>query len=135
MRPTSGLAPAPKSVGQLDAELNFHGRARHAQRLQVGVSGDEFDAFHAGVNHAVDGVASAAAHADDLDLGVVAGFFVKADANVGVFVFFHVRRLILIFVHVRVCLSSMTGAPQRLKPILVLSSDGMAEPYPDTSLS
>ena len=55
---------------------------RHAQRLQVGVGDDEFDALHAGVDHAVDRVAAASTHADDFDLGVVAGFFVEADANV-----------------------------------------------------
>ena len=81
-------------VGELHAELDFHRRTRHAQRLQVGVGNDELDAFHAGVDHAVDGVVAASTHADDLDLGVVAGVFVEADANV-VF-FFHVRRLLWI---------------------------------------
>ncbi len=65
------------------------------KRLQVGVGNHEFDAFHAGIDHAVDRVVPAPAHADDLDLGVVAGVFVEADANV-VF-FFHVRRLQWIF--------------------------------------
>ena len=37
------------------------------QRLHVGVGGDELDAFHAGRDHAVDGVVAAAADADDLD--------------------------------------------------------------------
>jgi hypothetical protein len=49
---------------------------------KVGVGDHELDAFHAGIDHAVDCVAAAAAHADDLDLGVVAGVFVEADANV-----------------------------------------------------
>ena len=84
------IGAGAQAVGQLDAELNLHGRARHAQRLQIGVGDDELDALHAGIDHAVDGVAAASAHADDFDLGVVAGFFVKADANI-VF-FFHVRR-------------------------------------------
>ena len=70
-----------QAVGQLHAELQLDRRVRHAQRLQVGVGDDEFDALHAGINHAVDRVAAAAAHADDFDLGVVAGFFVEADAN------------------------------------------------------
>ena len=87
-----GIGAGAQAVGELHAELDLHGRARHAQRLQVGVGDDEFDAFHAGVDHAVDGVAAAAAYADDFDLGVVAGVFVEADANVGFF-FFHVRRL------------------------------------------
>ena len=40
-------------------------------------------------DHAVDGVAAAAAYADDLDLGVVSGFLVKADANVVLVHVFH----------------------------------------------
>ena len=87
-----GIGAGAQAVGELHAELDLHGRARHAQRLQVGVGDDEFDALHAGIDHAVDGVVAASAHADDLDLGVVAGVFVEADANV-VF-FFHVRRLL-----------------------------------------
>src|SRR5207244_10005401 len=63
---------------------------RHAQRLQVGVGHYELDALHAGINHAIDCVVAASTHTDNLDLGVVAGLFVKADANV-VF-FFHLRR-------------------------------------------
>ena len=72
LRPTSGLAPAPKPVGQLHAELDLHRRAGEVQRLQIGVGDDELDAFHSGLNHAVDGVGAAAAHADHLDVGVVA---------------------------------------------------------------
>src|SRR5436305_2961078 len=63
---------------------------RHAQRLQVCVGHYELDALHAGINHAIDRVVTASPHTDNLDLGVVAGLFVKADANV-VF-FFHLRR-------------------------------------------
>ncbi len=63
---------------------------RHAQRLQVCVGHYELDALHAGINHAIDRVVAASTHTDNLDLGVVAGLFVKADANV-VF-FFHLRR-------------------------------------------
>ena len=79
------IRPGAEAVGQLYAQLNFHGRARHAQRLQIGVSDHELDAFHAGIDHAVDCVSTAAAHADHFDLGVVAGFFVKADADAGSF--------------------------------------------------
>ena len=70
-----------EAVRQLHAELQLHGRVRHAQRLQVGVGDDELDALHAGIDHAVDGVAAASAYADHFDLGVVAGLFVEADAN------------------------------------------------------
>jgi len=55
---------------------------RHAKSLQVGIGNDEFDALHAGVNHAVDGIAATSADSDDFDFGVVPGFLVKADANV-----------------------------------------------------
>src|SRR5438309_12071850 len=63
---------------------------RHAQRLQVCVGHYELDALHAGINHAIDRVVASSTHTDNLDLGVVAGLFVKADANI-VF-FFHLRR-------------------------------------------
>ena len=81
-----GIRAGAQTVGQFDAELNLYRRARHAQRLQIGVGDDEFDAFHAGIDHAVDGVAAAAAHADDLDLGVVAGSSLKL---MRMSVFFH----------------------------------------------
>src|SRR2546425_12524243 len=55
---------------------------RHAQRLQVCVGHYEFDALHDGINQAIDRLLAASAHYDNLDLGVVAGLFVKADANV-----------------------------------------------------
>ena len=51
-----GVGAGAQAVGQLHAELNLHRRARHPQRLQVGVGDDELDAFHAGIDHAVDGV-------------------------------------------------------------------------------
>src|SRR5262249_13644231 len=70
-----------ETVGELHAQLDFHGRARHAQRLQVGVGDDELDAIHAGFDHAVDGVASAAAHADHLDAGVIARLVDVVDAD------------------------------------------------------
>ena len=87
LRPTSGLAPAPEAVCEFDAKLNLHGGARHAQGLKIGVCYHELDSLHAGIDHAVYGVTAASTHADDLYLGVIAGFFVKADANV--IVIFH----------------------------------------------
>jgi len=73
-----------EAVRQLHAKLQLHGRVRHTQRLQIGVGDDELDALDAGINHAVDCVAAATTDSDDLNLGVVAGFFVKADANAGI---------------------------------------------------
>ena len=77
-----GIGAGAEAVGELDAELDAHRGARHLQRLQVGVGDHELDAFQVSVDHAVDGVAAAAAHADDLDLGVVARVFVEVDADV-----------------------------------------------------
>ena len=42
------------------------------QRLEIGVGDDELDAVEAGAHHAVDGVAAAAADADDLDARALA---------------------------------------------------------------
>ncbi len=39
------------------------------QRLSIGVDGDEFHALQAFVDHPVDGIAAAAAHAHDFDAG------------------------------------------------------------------
>ena len=64
LRPTSGLAPAPSPLVSFAPSCNFHRRLRKLQRLQVGIGGDEFDAFDLGADHAIDGVAPAAAHAD-----------------------------------------------------------------------
>src|ERR1019366_2027063 len=74
-----------QTIRQFHAELQLHGGVRHAQRLQVGVGDDEFNALDAGIDHAVDRVAAASTYADDFDLGVVAGLFVEADANAGIF--------------------------------------------------
>ena len=79
-----GIRARAQAIRQLHAQLQLHGRVRHAQRLQVGIGDDELDALHAGINHAVDCVAAASAYADDFDLGVVAGLFVEADANSGI---------------------------------------------------
>ena len=72
-----GIGARAQSLGELRAELQFHRRLRQLQRLQIGVGGDEFDAFHLGADHAVDGVATAAAHADHFDLRAVLQFFCK----------------------------------------------------------
>ena len=42
------------------------------ERLRVGVGADEVDALDVGADHVVDGVAAAAADADDLDDGALA---------------------------------------------------------------
>ena len=70
-----GIGARAQSFGQLRAELQFHRRLRKFQRLQIGIGGDEFDAFDFGADHAVDGVRSAAAHADHFNLRAVLRFF------------------------------------------------------------
>ena len=57
------------------------GRLGELERLHVGVGGDELDALHAGLDHAVDGVAAAAAYADDLDAGAAHGLVVILNAH------------------------------------------------------
>ena len=59
-----GIGAGAKSFGQLRAQLQFHRSLRKLQRLQVGIGGDEFHAFHLGADHAIDGVAPAATHAN-----------------------------------------------------------------------
>ncbi len=91
LRPISGLAAGSESVGQLDAELNLNRSARKLERLHVGVRNQELHALQGCVNHAVDGIAAAAADADHLDLCVVAWIFVELDSNVLVFDCLHRR--------------------------------------------
>ena len=52
------------------------GAERVDQHLRVGVYGDELDAVNARLDHAVDGVAPAAADADDLNSGEVVDEFI-----------------------------------------------------------
>src|SRR5262249_4872672 len=64
-----GICAGAKSFRQLSAKLQLNRRLRQLQRLQIGVRGDELDAFDLAANHAVDGVAATASHSDHLDLG------------------------------------------------------------------
>ena len=66
-RPISGSEPAPRPRVMLAADVELHVGVAHEQRLRVGVHRDELDALQARVDHPVDGVAAAAADADDLD--------------------------------------------------------------------
>ena len=77
-----GIGARPQAIGQLDAELDLHFGARHLQRLQVGVGHHKIDAFQIGVDHAVDGIAAAATHADYLDLGVIARILIELNADI-----------------------------------------------------
>ena len=66
-RPTSGSLPAPEPAGQLPPDVELQVGVAHEQRLRVRVGGDELDVAQPGVDHAVDGVHSAAAHSNHLD--------------------------------------------------------------------
>jgi len=70
-----------QAVGQLGAKLDLYRRARHLQGLKVGVGNNKLDAFHPCTDHAVHSIAAASAHADYLDLGVVARIFVELNTN------------------------------------------------------
>ena len=73
LRPISGFAPAPRPLVSLLPNWNLHRRLRRFQRLQVGVRRDKLHALDLGADHAVDGVAAAAAHANHLDLRALMG--------------------------------------------------------------
>ncbi len=69
-----GIGARAESFRKFSADLQLDGRLGHFQRLQIGIGGDEFDAFDFGADHAVDGVASSAAHADHFDLCAMPDF-------------------------------------------------------------
>src|SRR5439155_17358338 len=58
-----------ESLGERHAELEPHGHRGIAQRLEIRVGDDELDPGGRRLHHAIEGVAAAAAEADDLDLG------------------------------------------------------------------
>ena len=62
-----GIGARAEPAGDLPADVELHVGVAHEQRLGVGVHRDELDALQPGVDHPVDGVAPAAADADDLD--------------------------------------------------------------------
>jgi hypothetical protein len=56
---------------QLLADLDLDVRLRRHQRLRVGVHRDEFDALEVLLDHAIDGIATATADADDFHARVL----------------------------------------------------------------
>ena len=81
LRPTSGLAPAPKPLGELGAELQFCRRLTKLQRLHIRIGGDELDALDFRADHAVDGVAATAADADNFNFCALLQLFAEGKAN------------------------------------------------------
>ncbi len=108
-----GIGARAQAVGQLHAELNLHRSFRTLQRLQVGVGDNELHAFQVRLDHAIDGVAAAAANSDDLDLGAVQQLFVEVDADV---VF---RLLLVVEVFDHLYLSERVSARLMLTPFAV----------------
>ena len=76
-----GIGAGAEAAGELRAELQLDGGVGELERLTVSVGGDELDSFHAGGDHAIDGVAAATADADDFDLRAAEDFFVVLDAD------------------------------------------------------
>ena len=62
-----GVGAGAEALGELVADVELDVGVAHLERLGVRVDGDELDAAQACVDHAVDGIGSAAADADDLD--------------------------------------------------------------------
>ncbi len=71
--PDGGIAAGAQAARGARAERNLAFRQRIAQRLMVGVAGDEFHAADAEFDHPVDGVRTAAAQADHFDHRLGAG--------------------------------------------------------------
>src|SRR5215211_3776844 len=73
-RPVAGLGVRPRAepTRQLAADLQLYVRVGHLERLRIRVDRDELDSLEPGVEHAVDGVRTASAHAYDLYDGQVA---------------------------------------------------------------
>src|SRR5690606_27554299 len=65
------VGPGPQTTGQLTTDVELDVGVAHEQRLGVGVDGDELNALEPDLDQPVDGIASAAADADDLDDGQV----------------------------------------------------------------
>ena len=61
------IGAGAEALRQFVANLHLDGRRVVLERLQIGVGDDELDAAEAGLHHAIDGVAAAAADADHLD--------------------------------------------------------------------
>src|SRR5207244_12497367 len=66
--PDLGVGAGTEALRELRAQLHLDRRERGAQRLAVGVRGDQIDAAKGRLHHAIDRVAAGAAEPDDSDL-------------------------------------------------------------------
>ena len=62
-----GIRAGAETLGHVATQLQVGARAAAGHGLRIGVGDDEFHAFDVGIEHVRDGIAAAAAHADDLD--------------------------------------------------------------------
>ena len=76
-----GISAGTAALGELCAQLDLLGGLGIQQSLLVGVHCDELDTGEAGLDHAVDSVAAATAHADDFNVGHILHFFVKNECH------------------------------------------------------
>jgi hypothetical protein len=60
---------------------------RELERLHVRVGGDKLNACHVGLDHAIHGIAAAAAYADHLDAGTAQSFLMILNAHFTGFIF------------------------------------------------
>ena len=81
-RPTFGIGSGAEPLGQLRSDLQLDRRGVQPQRLHVGVGDDELDAVEAGSDHAVHGIAAAAADADDFDAGARSCLLIELESSV-----------------------------------------------------
>jgi hypothetical protein len=70
-----GVRACAEALGQLVPDVELDVGVAHRERLCVGVGRDELDPAQPGVDHATDGVRTAAANAHDLDHRQVAAAF------------------------------------------------------------
>ena len=71
--PIERVTAGAEAAGDLVADPDLVRRVRLEERLRIRVAGDELDAHHLGPDHPIDGVAPAAADADDADQREVLG--------------------------------------------------------------
>ena len=64
-----GIGAGAKATGGISSNVEFDVGVGHQQRLCIGVDGDEFDTADTGVDHAIDGIDTAAADTGDFDDG------------------------------------------------------------------
>jgi hypothetical protein len=65
------VAAGTKTASEIAPDVELEVGVAHEQRLRVGVHRGELDPLQAGVDHAVDGIDTAATDTDDLDHGKI----------------------------------------------------------------